>query len=45
MLNEALSLELWLPPSINSFRYFFNEVGVDALCAAVRDWTITQIPS
>jgi hypothetical protein len=25
-------------------RYFFHQVDVAALCAAIRDWTIAQIP-
>jgi hypothetical protein len=31
-------------PSDSSFRYFFQQVDVAALCAAIRDWAITQIP-
>jgi hypothetical protein len=38
-------LELRRPPSNSSFRYFFLQVDVAALCAAIRDWTIAQIPS
>lgn len=37
-------LELRRPPSDSSFRYFFHQVDVAALCAAIRDWTIAQIP-
>ena len=44
VLTEALGLELRRPPSDSSFRYFFLHVDVAALCAAIRDWTITQIP-
>ena len=44
VLTEALGLELRRPPSDSSFRYFFLQVDVAALCAAIRDWTITQIP-
>jgi hypothetical protein len=44
MLTEALDLELRRPPSDSSFRYFFNQVDVAALCAAIRDWTTSQIP-
>ena len=44
-LGEALGIELRRPPSDSSFRYFFRQVDVAALCAAIRDWTIAQIPS
>ena len=43
-LTEALGLELRRPISDSSFRYFFHQVDVTALCAAIRDWTIAQIP-
>ncbi len=43
-LTEALGLELRRPPSDSSFRYFFRQVDVASLCAAIRDWTIAQIP-
>ncbi len=43
-LTEALGLELRRPPSDSSFRYFFQEVNVAGLCAAIRDWTIAQNP-
>lgn len=43
-LTEALDLELRRSPSDSSFRYFFQQVDVTALCAAIRDWTIAQIP-
>jgi len=43
-LTEALGLELRRPPSDSSFRYFFHQVDVAGLCAAIRDWTIAQIP-
>jgi len=43
-LTEALGLELRRPPSDSSFRYFFHQVDVAALCTAIRDWTIAQIP-
>jgi len=45
VLTEALGLELRRPPSDSSFRYFFRQVDVTALCAAIRDWTIAQSPS
>jgi hypothetical protein len=44
VLIEALGLELRRPPSDSSFRYFFLQVDVAVLCAAIRDWTIAQIP-
>ncbi len=44
VLTEALGMELRRPPSDSSFRYFFHQVDVAALCAAIRDWTIAQIP-
>jgi hypothetical protein len=40
----ALGLELRRPPSDSAFRYFFQHVDVAALCTAIRDWTIAQIP-
>jgi hypothetical protein len=27
-----------------AFRYFFMQMDVRSLCAAIRDWTIAQIP-
>ena len=44
VLTEALGLQLRRPPSDSAFRYFFHQVDVDALCGAIRDWTIAQIP-
>jgi len=44
LLTEALGLELRRPPSDSAFRYFFHQVDVAALCTAIRDWTIAQIP-
>ena len=44
VLTEALGLDLRRPPSDSSFRYFFLQVDVVELCAAIRDWTISQIP-
>jgi hypothetical protein len=43
-LTKALGVELRRPPSDSSFRYFFQQVDVPALCGAIRDWTIAQIP-
>ncbi len=44
VLCEALGIELRRPPSDSAFRHFFRQVDVAALCAAIRDWTIAQIP-
>ncbi|MCP9800783.1 transposase family protein [Synechococcus sp. RedBA-s] len=44
VLTQSLGLELRRPPSDSAFRYFFLQVDVAALCAAIRDWTIAQIP-
>ena len=43
-LTSALGIELTRPPSDSAFRYFFQQVDVVALCAAIRDWRIAQIP-
>jgi len=43
-LTEALGIQLRRYPSDSAFRYFFHQVDVAALCAAIRDWTIAQIP-
>jgi len=44
VLSEALGIELRRPPSDSAFRYFFRQVDVAALSAAIRDWTIAHIP-
>jgi hypothetical protein len=44
VLTEALGIELRRYPSDSAFRYFFQQVDVAVLCAAIRDWTIAQIP-
>ena len=44
VLTEALGLELRRPPSDSSFPYFLLQVDMGALCPAIRDWTIAQIP-
>jgi hypothetical protein len=44
VLTVALGIELRRPPSDSAFRYFFQHVDVAALCTAIRDWTIAQIP-
>jgi hypothetical protein len=43
-LTEAQGLDLRRPPSETSCRYFFLQVDVTALFAAISDWTIAQIP-
>ncbi len=44
VLTEALGIELKRPPSDSALRYFFLQVDISAACAAIRDWTIAQIP-
>ena len=44
VLTDSLGLELRRPPSDSAFRYFFRQVDLPALCSAIRDWTIAQIP-
>jgi hypothetical protein len=44
VLTEEQGLELLRPPSDSSFRYVFLEVDLAALCDAIRDWKIPQIP-
>jgi hypothetical protein len=44
VLTEALGIDLKRPPSDSAFRYFFLQVDVATVCAAIRDWTIAQIP-
>lgn len=44
LLTELLGLERRRPSSDSSFRYFFFHLDVTALCAAIRDWSIAQIP-
>ena len=44
VLSEALCIEFWCPSSVLGFRYFFRQVDVAALCAAIRDWIIAQAP-
>ena len=43
-LTSALGIDLKRPPSDTAFRYFFLQMDVTSLCAAIRDWTIAQIP-
>ncbi|WP_411871025.1 transposase family protein [Vulcanococcus limneticus] len=42
VLTEGLGLDLRRPPSDSAFRYFFLQVDVAAVCAAIRDWTMAQ---
>ncbi len=44
VLGKELAIELRRPPSDSAFRYFFLQVDVTTICAAIRDWTIAQIP-
>ena len=44
VLGKELGIELRRPPSDSAFRYFFLQVDVTAICTAIRDWTIAQIP-
>ena len=43
-LSGSPGLGIKRPPSNSAFRYFFLQVDVTAVCAAIRDWTIAQIP-
>ena len=40
VLTESLGLGLKRPPSDSAFCYFLLQVDVDAVCTAIRDWTI-----
>jgi len=44
VLTAALGLELRRPPSDSAFRDFFQHVDVAAICTAIRDSSIAQIP-
>jgi len=44
VLTEALGIELRRSPSGSSFRYFFHQVDLAAVCAAILDSMIAQIP-
>jgi hypothetical protein len=44
VFTEAHELQLRRPLSDSAFRYFFQQVDVTALCTAIRDWTLAQIP-
>ncbi|MFN7679080.1 MAG: hypothetical protein ACK5QW_10875 [Cyanobacteriota bacterium] len=43
-LTSALGIELRPPPSDSAFRYSCPQVDLTVLCAAIRDWTLAQIP-
>jgi hypothetical protein len=45
VLTELLWIELKSPPSDSTFHYFFLQVDVAAVCAAIREWTIARIQS
>ena len=44
VLTAVLGVELRQPPLDSSFRDCCRQGDVAALCAAIRDWTIVQIP-
>jgi len=41
---EFIGLELKHPPSNSAFRFFLLQVDFNAVCAAMSDWTIAQMP-
>jgi hypothetical protein len=43
-LTSALGIVLRRPPSDSAFRYFFQQMDVTVPCAAIRDWTLAEIP-
>jgi hypothetical protein len=43
-ITSTLGIELRRPPYDSAFRYFIQQMVVVVLCAAIRDWTIAQIP-
>ena len=43
VLSKTLGIERKRPPSVSAFRYFFVQLDVAAICAAIRDWTLAQI--
>ena len=43
-LTSSLGIELKRSPSDTALRYLFLPMHVMSLCAAIRDWTIAQIP-
>jgi len=44
VLSKDLGIELRRYLSDSTFRYFFQQLDVTALCAAIRDWPLAQIP-
>ncbi len=44
VLTAALGIDLRQPHSDSAFRYFFLQVDVAAVCAAIRDLAIAPIP-
>ena len=44
VLTEAVGIELRRFSSDSAFRYFFKQVELSTLGAAIRDWTIAEIP-
>ena len=40
VLTETLGIELKRPPSDSAFRYFFLQVDVASIFAAIREWTL-----
>ena len=44
VLGKELGIERRRPPSDPASRHFFLQLEVAALCTAIRDWTIAQIP-
>ena len=45
VLTERFGIQLKCPPTDSAFGYFFLQVDVASICAAIREWTLTQIPS
>jgi hypothetical protein len=44
VLTETLGIQLKRTLSDSAFRYLFLQVDVASICAAIRDWTLAQIP-
>lgn len=43
-LTSELGIELKSSPADTAFLYFTLQMGVTALCAAIGDWTLAEIP-
>ena len=43
-MTTSLGIDLKRSLSDTAFRYFFLQMDVRSLCAAIRDWTIAQTP-